>query len=212
MANNEDPAQQPSRPVMARSSTITNRAEYDKLWHDSRLSLPPFVRIPLATLTAFGIGMSLGLAHGSQMAGLRFRAEHAHRLPTNTAGWYLYHKSKNYHLAFGGLKEGFKVGGKLAVLSTAMFCVENLFDVYRGTKDMFNTVMASVAIANGFSLWNRFSAPETARTVKKGLKFGFVYGAVQDAVSLLKGRPVGYIEFIRRQLGKNAASEEKQLS
>ncbi|KXJ96189.1 hypothetical protein Micbo1qcDRAFT_172457 [Microdochium bolleyi] len=201
----------PSDPVV-RPSIITNRAEYDKLWHESRLSLPPFVRIPLATLTAFGIGMSLGLAHGSTMAGLRFRAEHAHRLPTNTAGWYLYHKSKNYHLAFGGLKEGFKVGGKLAVLSTAMFCVENLFDVYRGTKDMFNTVMASVAIANGFSLWNRFSAPETARTVKKGLKFGFVFGGVQDAVSLLKGRPVGYIEFIRRQLGKRAVVEEKSLS
>lgn len=157
MADQDNTAPRPSRAFIGRSSSITNREQYDKLWNESRLSLPPFVRLPLATLTAFGIGMALGLTHGSKMAGLRFRAEHAHRLPTSTTGWYMYHKSKNYHLAFGGLKEGFKVGGKLAVLSTAMFCVENLFDVYRGTKDMFNTVMASLAIANGFSLWSAFS-------------------------------------------------------
>jgi len=211
MADKDDTSPRPSRAFMGRSSPITNREQYDKLWHESRLSLPPFVRLPLATLTAFGIGMALGLTHGSKMAGLRFRAEHAHRLPTSTTGWYMYHKSKNYHLAFGGLKEGFKVGGKLAILSTAMFGVENLFDVYRGTKDMFNTVMASLAIANGFSLWNRFSAPETARAVKKSLKFGFIYGGVQDALSLVKGRPVGYIEFIKRQLGKPVVTQERQL-
>lgn len=108
------------------------------------------------SINSIRYGMSLGLAHGSKMAGLRFRAEHAHRLPTTTTGWYLYHKSKNYHLAFGGLKEGFKVGARLSVLSTAMFCAENLFDVYRGTKDLFSTVMASLAVAGGFSFWSMF--------------------------------------------------------
>jgi hypothetical protein len=94
----------------------------------------------------------MGLAYGSKMAGLKFRAEHAHRLPTNTTGWYLYHKSKNYHLAFGGLKSGLKTGVRLSVLTVAMFCGENLFDVYRGSKDMFNTVAASLAVSGGFSL------------------------------------------------------------
>ncbi|KAH8159797.1 hypothetical protein CIB48_g8442 [Xylaria polymorpha] len=210
-------------------STLT-REEYIQLWKDSRLSIPPLMRIPAAAATAFGIGMTLGLAHGSKMAGLRFRAEHAHRLPTTTTGWYLYHKSKNYHVAFGGLKEGFKVGARLGVLSTAMFCAENLFDVYRGGQDFLNTVMASLAVAGGFSLWSRlphgyiatslhsltvldrFSAAETARTAKKGLIFGLVYGGVQDMISLAKGRPVGYITFLRKQIGKpmkeSAASQQ----
>ncbi|KAI1334590.1 hypothetical protein F5Y15DRAFT_285311 [Xylariaceae sp. FL0016] len=179
-----------------------------QVWRDSRLSIPPLLRIPAAAITSFGIGMSLGLAHGSKMAGLRFRAEHAHRLPTTTTGWYLYHKSKNYHLAFGGLKEGVKVGARLSVLSTAMFCAENLFDVYRGTKDFLNTIMASLAIAGGFSLWNGFSAAETARTARKGLKFGLAYGCAQDIVSLLRGRPVGYIDFIRKHLGKTTQMQE----
>ncbi|OTA68409.1 hypothetical protein K449DRAFT_323574 [Hypoxylon sp. EC38] len=185
------------------------RDEYTQLWKDSRLSIPPLIRIPAAALTAFSVGMTLGLAHGSKMAGLRFRAEHAHRLPTTTTGWYLYHKSKNYHLAYGGLKEGLKVGARLSVLSTAMFCAENLFDVYRGTKDLFSTVMASLAVAGGFSFWNRFSAAETARTAKKGLKFGLAYGGIQDVISLAKGRPVGYVEFIKKHLGKATQLEEK---
>ncbi|KAI0466690.1 hypothetical protein F4859DRAFT_518942 [Xylaria cf. heliscus] len=203
-----------------RARSNFTREDYAQLWKDSRLSLPPLIRIPAAATTAFGIGMTLGLAHGSKMAGLRFRAEHAHRLPTTTTGWYLYHKSKNYHVAFGGLKEGFKVGARLGVLSTAMFCAENLFDVYRGGQDFVNTVMASLAVAGGFSLWSRlryahvatyldsltaldrFSAAETARTAKKGLIFGLVYGGIQDAVSLAKGRPVGYISFLRKQIGQ----------
>ncbi|KAI1479077.1 hypothetical protein K445DRAFT_53612 [Daldinia sp. EC12] len=185
------------------------REEYTQLWKDSRLSIPPLIRIPAAAVTAFGVGMTLGLAQGSKMAGLRFRAEHAHRLPTTTTGWYLYHKSKNYHLAYGGLKEGFKVGVRLSILSTSMFCAENLFDVYRGTKDLFSTVMASLAVASGFSFWNRFSAAETARTAKKGLIFGFAYGATQDMVSLIRGRPVGYVKFIKRHIGEANQLEEK---
>ncbi len=137
-----------------RAEWAPSRDGYDRLWRESRLSLPPPVRIPAAALTAFSVGMTLGLSYGSKMAGLRFRAEHAHRLPTTTTGWYLYHKSKNYHLALGGLKEGIKVGSRLAILSTAMFCAENLFDVYRGTKDMFNTTGAALAVAGGFSLWS----------------------------------------------------------
>lgn len=141
-------------PQSDREAWTPTREEYAQLWKESRLSIPPLVRIPAAALTSFGVGMTLGLAHGSTMAGLRFRAEHAHRLPTTTTGWYLYHKTKNYHLAYGGLKEGFKVGARLSVLSTAMFCAENLFDVYRGTKDLFSTVVASLAVAGGFSLWS----------------------------------------------------------
>ncbi|KAI0127110.1 hypothetical protein BJ170DRAFT_429895 [Xylariales sp. AK1849] len=185
-----------------------SREDYDRLWRESRLSIPPMVRIPAAAATAFSIGLALGLAHGSQMAGLRFRAEHAHKLPTTTTGWYLYHKSKNYHLAFGGLKEGLRNGARLSLLSVAMFCTENLFDVYRGTKDMLNTVAASLAVAGGFSLKNRFSAAEAARTARKGLVVGLVYGGVQDLLSVAKGRPVGYVEYLRRQIGSKTRMED----
>ncbi|KAK8099853.1 hypothetical protein PG999_010227 [Apiospora kogelbergensis] len=188
------------------------KEDYDELCKTSRLSLPPFLRIPIAAFAGFSLGMSLGLSYGSKMAGLRFRAEHAHKLPDTTAGWYMYHKSKNYHLAFGGIKEGIKTGARMGVLTAAIFCAENLFDVYRGSKDLLNTVGASLAVAGGFSLLNRFSVPETARTARKGLIFGIAYGGVQDLLSLAQGRPVGYVEFARRHLGGSTTQEEQEMA
>jgi hypothetical protein len=125
---------------------------------DSRFSLPFGMRLPLATSLSFVAGMTLGLSHGSQTAGLRFRAENAHRLPTNPTGWYLYHKSKNYQMAWGGIKEGFKMGAKVSFWTAGFFGIEEMFDRYRGTKDFINTVIASLSVAGGFSLWsNSFS-------------------------------------------------------
>jgi hypothetical protein len=145
MADLPKPKRRFSRPPVSREA-------YEQLWKESRLGLPPMIRIPAATVSSFSIGFILGVAQGSKMAGLRFRAEHAHKLPTTTTGWYLYHKSKNYHSMFGGLREGIKNGLRLSMITTAVFCTENLFDVYRGSKDMFNTVAASLAVSGGFSI------------------------------------------------------------
>ncbi|KAI0474155.1 hypothetical protein GGR56DRAFT_566892 [Xylariaceae sp. FL0804] len=185
--------------------------QYERLRAESRLSMPAVLRIPLAAFAAFGVGMSIGLAQGSKMSGLRFRAEHAHRLPTNVTGWYLYHKSKNYHMALGGIKQGFRTGAKLSALSTAMFCVENMMDLHRGTRDFANTVVATMAIAGCFSVWNGFSAVETARTARKGLTFGLFYGVAQDLLALARGRPVSYVEFIKKQIGKRSQLQEEAV-
>jgi len=106
--------------------------------------------------------MALGLSHGSQTTGLRFRAENAHRLPTTPTGWYLYHKSKNYNMALGGVKEGFKMGGKVSFWTAAFFSVEEIFDRYRGTKDFVNTTIASLAVAGSFSVWSMSFSPHPA--------------------------------------------------
>jgi hypothetical protein len=136
------------------------REEYRLLKENSRFSLPWGQRLPIAASLSFVAGMALGLSHGSQTTGLRFRAENAHRLPTTPTGWYLYHKSKNYNMALGGVKEGFKMGGKVSFWTAAFFSVEEIFDRYRGTKDFINTVIASLSVAGGFSLWS-MSLPST---------------------------------------------------
>lgn len=121
---------------------------------DARLSLPPALRLSFATLTSFLLGATLGLSHGAQRSGLRFRAENAHRLPHTPTGWFLYHKSKNYHMALGGIREGLKMGAKTSFWVATFFAVENGWDEVRGTRDFFNTVMASLSVAGGFSLWS----------------------------------------------------------
>jgi hypothetical protein len=133
------------------------RAEQNRLMRmDSRASLPFAIRLPVATSLSFFTGMALGVSHGSRTAGLRFRAENAHRLPTSSTGWYLYHKSKNYYTALGGLKEGMKMGAKISFWTAGAFSIEEMFDRYRGTKDFVNTVLASLSVAGGFSLWSMF--------------------------------------------------------
>lgn len=134
------------------------RAErMQELRMNSRVGFPFAVRITMASSISFLAGMVLGIRHGSQMAGFRFRAENAHRFPTSSTGWYLYHKSKNYHMAFGGLQEGLKMGAKVTFWTTGFFAIENMFDQYRGSKDFINTVVASLSVAGTFSLWSMLS-------------------------------------------------------
>ncbi len=131
---------------------------------DSRLSVPAPLRIPAVAALSFTVGMGLGLVQGSTMAGLRFRAEHAHKLPQTSTGWYLYHKSKNYNVALGGIKEGLRMGAKVSFWTTAMLAIENMFDSYRGTMDFANTVLACVTVAGAFSLWRTFPFPPPPRS------------------------------------------------
>ncbi|KAL2270720.1 hypothetical protein VTJ83DRAFT_91 [Remersonia thermophila] len=194
--DNRDPAQ-----LLRELRRAPTREELDEYCQHSRLSLPAPIRIPIATTLSYLTGFILGTAQGSKMAGLRFRAEHAHKLPTSTTGWYLYHKSKNYQMAYGGIKEGFKMGFKVSFWTTAMFALEQMFDTYRGTADMLNTITSCVTVAGGFSLWNRFSLPMTARTTKAALVAGLVYGGLQDVLGVVRGRPIRYVDWIRTQLG-----------
>ncbi|KAK3341999.1 hypothetical protein B0T25DRAFT_465201 [Lasiosphaeria hispida] len=184
--------------------------QINQIYRNSRLSIPAPFRIAATSGVSFIVGLALGTAHGSQMAGLRFRAEHAHKLPETTTGWYLYHKSKNYHIALGGIVEGVKMGVKLSFWTTTVFAIEHMFDLYRGTADVLNTVTSCVTVAGGFSLWNRFSLPMAARTTKTALVVGFVYGGLQDMVGAVTGRPIGYVDYIKRRVrSMEAAKEEK---
>ncbi|KAI3396534.1 hypothetical protein diail_12058 [Diaporthe ilicicola] len=181
-----------------------------KALENSRLNMMAPTRIMLAAASSFGVGTTLGMAHGSKMAGLQFRAEHTHKLPTTPTGWFMYHKSKNYNMARDGLKEGLKMGLKVSFWTTSMFVVEDMYDEYRESKDFVNTVLASLTVAGGFSLWNRFSLPMTARTTKTALVVGLIYGGLQDAAGAARGRRIGYIDWIKRHIrGQSKELEQK---
>ncbi|KAJ4156303.1 hypothetical protein NW754_007927 [Fusarium falciforme] len=166
-----------------------------------RLSVPTPTRLMLGTISSALVGFSLGATQGGQMAQLRFRAEHAHKMPDTTTGWYFYHKSKNYHAMQGGIREGFRMGLKTGLWSMMALSLESTVDRYRGASDMFSTTIATLTVAGAFSLWHRLSFTTAARTARYGLMFGLVYGGIQDLVGLARGRPIGYVEFLRRHGG-----------
>jgi hypothetical protein len=97
--------------------------------------------------------MGLGSSHGSRNAAYRYRAENAHRFPTTNTGWFLYHKSKNYHSLIGGTKDGLKMGFRLSVWTGAFFLLEDLMDkARRGRQDFLNTVTAGLTTSGVYSL------------------------------------------------------------
>ncbi|RDA83897.1 hypothetical protein CP532_3368, partial [Ophiocordyceps camponoti-leonardi (nom. inval.)] len=160
---------------------------------DGRLSMATPTRLLFGSLSSGFVGFSLGAMQGGQMAQLRFRAEHAHKMPDSTTGWYLYHKSKNYHAMQGGIREGLRMGVKTSFWTFLALGLESTVDGCRGASDMFSTMIATLTVAGTFSL-------SPARTARLGLVFGLVYGGIQDVVGLARGRPIGYIELIRRRL------------
>jgi hypothetical protein len=205
-----------------RMLTPDELAQWAALSEQSRLSLPTPARVPVITAASFAVGLGLGLVQGSRTAGLRFRAEHAHKLPSTQVGWYMYHKSKNYNMAFGGIKEGLRMGARTGFWTASFLVAEAWWDYYRGTADVANTVAASVAVSGLFSLWSTrvpfdtsgrtpsltsaartdgFSLPTAARTTKTAILVGFAYGGLQDLLGLLRGRKISYIELAKRRFG-----------
>ncbi|RKK98207.1 hypothetical protein BFJ71_g6925 [Fusarium oxysporum] len=162
-----------------------------------RLSIATPMRLMLGTISSAVVGFSLGATQGGQMAQLRFRAEHTHKMPDTTTGWYFYHKSKNYHAMQGGIREGFRMGLKTGFWSFLALSLESTVDRYRGASDMFSTTIATLTVAGAFSLWHRLSLTTAARTARYGLLFGLAYGGIQDVLGLARGRPIGYVEFLR---------------
>ncbi|KEY64623.1 hypothetical protein S7711_02827 [Stachybotrys chartarum IBT 7711] len=172
-----------------------------------RLSTATPLRLTLGALSASIVGATLGAMQGGQVAQLRFRAEHAHKMPDSTTGWYLYHKSKNYHAMQGGIREGFRMSAKTGFWSFVALGLESTVDRYRGASDMFSTVVASLTVAGGFSLWHRLNLATGARMARYGLLFGLAYGGFQDAIGLARGRPIGYVEFLRRYFRSPSVQE-----
>ena len=55
-----------------------------------------------------------------------------------------------------GVREGVRMGGRVAVWTGLFLGTEEVWDVVRGRRDVGNTVIASLTVAGGFSLWSKF--------------------------------------------------------
>jgi hypothetical protein len=147
--------QQPSS--SAQENSILLKCIY---WHKlfesdtpPRLGIDVEKRIPYATVSAFSTGAALGYYHGSNKAGLRFRAENAHRFPTTSAGWFQYHKTKNYISVVGGVKDAMKMGSKLGAGALAFCLFEETVDYARHEeRDFLSTVTAGLSLSGIYSL------------------------------------------------------------
>ena len=123
-------------------------------FYKERLSLRFGERVVFGGIVSFLGGASLGIAHGGKMAGMRFRAEHAHIFPSTTTGWYFYHKSKNHNVVLGAVKAGLKMGTRVAFWTTSFLVAEEAVDHWRGRIDFLSSVIAGLCVSGGFSAWS----------------------------------------------------------
>ena len=175
---------------------------------DSRLSIPFLARFPLTVTFGVFSGFVLGAAKGGSQASYRYRAENAHRLPQTQTGWYLYHKSKNYHSIIGGVKEGLRLGGRLSGWAALFVSSEEVIDQLRGggddrQRDFAGTVCAGMATAGLYSWKNGYDIFTAARMAKIAFKVSLAYGLSQDILSILRGRRPAYVNWLTsRVLGQ----------
>ena len=172
---------------------------------DSRLSIPFLPRFPVTIIFGLCSGFVLGAVKGGSRASYRYRAENAHRLPTSETGWYLYHKSKNYHCIFGGVKEGLRFGGRLSGWAALFVGIEEVIDQLRGggddrQRDAAGTVCAGMAAAGIYSWKNGSDLFTSARLAKTALKVSVTYGFLQDLMSTVRGRRPAYIDWLLRHV------------
>lgn len=172
---------------------------------DARLSIPFLARFPLSVSFGLFSGFVLGVAHGGSQASYRYRAENAHRLPATQTGWYLYHKSKNYHSIVGGVKEGLRLSGRLSAWAALFVGSEEVIDQLRGggddrQRDAAGTVCAGMAVAGVYSWKSGYDFHTAARMARMALKVSLVYGLSQDVLSTLRGTRPGYVDWLMRRV------------
>ena len=76
-----------------------------------------------------------------------------------------------------------------------------------GNRDFLSTGFAGLSTGGVFAAWYRMPLPTATRLMKMGMKYGLLWGLLQDAVNVLKGRRLGYVEFLKRVAGGSEMRE-----
>lgn len=201
--------------------SITALAEHDDFhltgYPNERLSMPPSIRWPVMFATTMVYGFSLGATLGGRKAADRYRAMNAHRLPSTQAGWYLYHRSKSYHTSLGAVKEGAKFGGILSIWASMFMLAEEGLDharaslfarrneeVARGQRDALDTTLAALMTAGLYTRWHNMDVFATTKMARMAVKYGLLYGLLQDAVSTARGERPAYLRWLGRKVTRAA--------
>jgi hypothetical protein len=196
--------QTPSTPTNSTSQPLTDDIEslvpYDA--SNDRLSMSPSSRIIIGLMGGLFAGVAGGFLRGFNAATLRFMAENAHRKPSSQKGWYFYHRSKQQYSMVAGMKLAGRTGLVFSLLTGSFFILEDQFDRMRGgEKDVLSSVMAGTVTGGLYSVLRKERWAASGRILTAGFKGGLAVGALQDIVSLMKGRRISYVERVKGLLG-----------
>ncbi|KAJ3007857.1 hypothetical protein HKX48_008905 [Thoreauomyces humboldtii] len=166
---------------------------------DSKTRASAEALLPAETLWAIQLGLAgslggflSGFYLGGRTRSYQFLAENAHRLPKTVAGWYYYHKYKNYEIAYFGFRGGFKGAARFAGISAGFGAAEGVVEHLVGKESWVCTVGAGVSMATVFSLANRLTLQYSKYAVLFGAGASFMVGMLQDGYAWQYGESVKY--------------------
>lgn len=116
-----------------------------------RVGMPPSQRIAATAASSGFAGFVIGFYRSSRAAGLQYLAENTHSLPRNLPGWYFYHKTKNYRIAYGGIKGGVKLGTRVGIWSALYGVIEATVDYSINRTGLVGSVSAGAMTAAIFA-------------------------------------------------------------
>ncbi|KAI8807020.1 hypothetical protein BJ742DRAFT_340265 [Cladochytrium replicatum] len=188
-------AQDPPKASLWQRSTavLSNLSTYVFSRNDATRSaaaadLPPTVRhLTRFFLIAASTGFVVGFAMGSRQRGMQFLAENAHRLPRTKAGWFYYHRHKNYESIRKGGKEAMKYAGVFGTVLTAFAGLECAVDEVAGRESFLNATVAGVGLAGVFAASRRFSVQYTKYAVRYAVTSSTAMGLLEDGYAIYSG-------------------------
>ncbi|KZT19286.1 hypothetical protein NEOLEDRAFT_1183530 [Neolentinus lepideus HHB14362 ss-1] len=141
------------------------------------VNIPP--KLYTVPFVSFVLGTMIGVQRGSRMASMRFLAENVHRPPRTVRGWYFYHKTKNYKVLWGALKEGGRVGSRLGLITLGWMGTEEGLRRAGGLAEEGREVGAALVTAAGFCGVYRVTGMDAGRIMGLGLAGGIAMWALR---------------------------------
>jgi len=162
--------------------------------YNNRLSRTGPERLVFYFTNAFCAFWLVGFLRTRRLTAHQFLAENSHRLPTSDAGWYLYHRAKNYRTLWNGIKGGFRHGFLGGTMVYLYGYIEEFWDqeVRGGKVDALGSLVAGTATAGVFGMWKGLGARTTWRYLRVGMGLGLLSGVVQDSIRWARGETPWY--------------------
>ncbi|KAF9046065.1 hypothetical protein BDZ89DRAFT_1007864 [Hymenopellis radicata] len=171
------------------------------------LTVPP--RLLVLPPAIFLLASTIGFVRGSRAASLRFLAENAHRPPRTVQGWYFYQKTKNYRVAFAGLKGAGKEGLRGIAVGCAWVTVEHYWgEVLGGGQVLGGYPLIGELARNSDEV---AAGVTTSAVVSAIYRLGWRTGARTVALGAFIGGTLQVLMGMRRALEKEVAARKAVL-
>ncbi|KAJ3183756.1 hypothetical protein HDU87_005872 [Geranomyces variabilis] len=122
----------------------------------------------------------------------QFLAENAHRLPKTVAGWYFYHRYKNYEIAHAGFVGGMKGAARFGAICAGFGAAEALVESAIGRESWVATVGAGLLTTGAFSLTSGLTRQYAKYALLFGAGASLLIGALEDGYAWQTGQSVKY--------------------